>query len=227
MSKKQAVIIVAGGKGERMKSETPKQFLECAGLPVLMHTIKVFWEYNNEIDIVLTLPKQHIDYWNALVKQYRFSISHRIAEGGNTRFCSVKNALDLLDKDFGLVAIHDGVRPLVNVETIKNCFDTAEEKGNAIPVHNLSESIRKIEDNGSIALDRSNYKLVQTPQVFDTSILKESYKQPFSENFTDDASVVEAAGHKVYLVEGNVENIKITTPFDLTLATILLKENTI
>lgn len=220
-----SVIIVAGGKGERMKSDTPKQFLECADKPILMHTITIFWNFDKEMKILLVLPESQIQYWAELIKKYRFNIPHRVIAGGKTRFHSVKNAIDTLDEKTELVAIHDGVRPLVSQDTIERCFETAEKTGSAIPALALSESIRQVFDNKSIALDRSRYKMVQTPQVFRADIVIKSYQQPFSEKYTDDASVVETLGYKIHLVDGNVENIKITTPYDLKMATLLIEEN--
>lgn len=211
------VLIVAGGKGERMNSEIPKQFLEIQGKPILMHTLDVFLAYDATINLVLVLPADQIDLWKELCKKYSYDIKHQIVEGGKTRFQSVKNGLDVV-KDSGLVAVHDGVRPLVSVETIARCFQKAEKYGTAVPVIDVIDSIRQITPNGSQCIDRTAYKLVQTPQIFKSDILKKAYEQDFSPFFTDDASVVEAGGIKIQLVEGNRENIKITTAFDLKMA---------
>ena len=216
------VIIVAGGKGERMKAVVPKQFLEIKGRPILMHTLEVFHNFDPEIQIVLVLPADQIDVWKSLCKKHAFTLTHTIECGGSTRFHSVKNGLTAVSIP-SLVAVHDGVRPLVSVETISACFDAASEYGTAVPVIDAIDSIRKITENGSVSVNRSEYKFVQTPQVFDGKLLIKAYRQEFSENFTDDASVVEAMGAKMHLVTGNRENIKITTEMDLILANQLMK----
>ena len=216
------VIIVAGGKGERMKAVVPKQFLEIKGRPILMHTLEVFHNFDPEIQIVLVLPADQIDVWKSLCKKHAFTLTHTIECGGSTRFHSVKNGLTAVSIP-SLVAVHDGVRPLVSVETISACFDAASEYGTAVPVIDAIDSIRKITENGSVSVNRSEYKFVQTPQVFDGELLIKAYRQEFSENFTDDASVVEAMGAKMHLVTGNRENIKITTEMDLILANQLMK----
>lgn len=216
------VIILAGGKGERMKAVVPKQFLEIKGRPILMHTLEVFRNFDPEIQIVLVLPADQIDVWKSLCKKHAFTLTHTIECGGSTRFHSVKNGLTAVSIP-SLVAVHDGVRPLVSVETISACFDAASEYGTAVPVIDAIDSIRKVTDNGSVSVNRSEYKFVQTPQVFDGELLIKAYRQEFSENFTDDASVVEAMGAKMHLVTGNRENIKITTEMDLILANQLMK----
>jgi 2-C-methyl-D-erythritol 4-phosphate cytidylyltransferase len=216
------VLIVAGGSGTRMNSDIPKQFIEINNLPVLMHTINCFIEYDKNILVRLVLPQNQMDFWKALCLKFDFSVNHEIFTGGLTRFHSVKNGLQGLSCD-GLIAIHDGVRPLVDMETIKRCFMTAEEYGAAIPVIDVQETIRKVEGDYSYTVDRNSFKLVQTPQVFDAQLLLEAYKQEFDESFTDDASVVESTGKLVMLVEGNRQNIKITTPADLKIAQALLK----
>ena len=216
------VIIVAGGKGERMKAVVPKQFLEIKGRPILMYTLEVFHNFDPEIQIVLVLPADQIDVWKSLCKKHAFTLTHTIECGGSTRFHSVKNGLTAVSIP-SLVAVHDGVRPLVSVETINACFDAASEYGTAVPVIDAIDSIRKITENGSVSANRSEYKFVQTPQVFDGELLIKAYRQDFSECFTDDASVVEAMGAKMHLVAGNRENIKITTEMDLILANQLMK----
>ncbi len=216
-------IIVAGGKGERMQTNVPKQFLEIKGKPILMRTLEAFWNYDNKMQLVLVLPSVQIDSWKELCKKYAFNIEHSIVEGGATRFHSVKNGLTVI-ADQSLVAVHDGVRPLVSNDTIARCFDFAEELQAVIPVVDLVDSIRETDENGNRAMDRSKYKLVQTPQVFHGTVLKKAYDQEFSSFFTDDASVVEMAGVKVHLVEGNRENIKITTEIDLKIAEALLND---
>jgi 2-C-methyl-D-erythritol 4-phosphate cytidylyltransferase len=215
------VIIVAGGKGERMNTVVPKQFLEIQGRPILMHTLEVFRRFDPEIQIVLVLPADQIDVWKSLCKKHAFALVHAIECGGSTRFHSVKNGLTAVSVP-SLVAVHDGVRPLVSVETINACFDAASEYGTAVPVIDAIDSIRKVTDNGSVSVNRSEYKFVQTPQVFDGELLRKAYEQEFSEHFTDDASVVEALGAKMHLVAGNRENIKITTEMDLIIVNQLM-----
>ena len=214
-------IIVAGGKGVRMQTDIPKQFIELNGTPILMHTLEVFHSYDPLIQLILVLPASQIDFWNDLCEEYSFHLKHQVVEGGPDRFSSVKNGLDTIPVH-SLVAVHDGVRPLVSVETITRCFDEAEKHGTAIPVIDPVDSIRQVTENGNQSVDRSAYKLVQTPQIFDSEILKKAYNQDFSPLFTDDASVVEAGGTEIRLVEGNRENIKITSRFDLELAEWLL-----
>ncbi|MBP1638365.1 MAG: 2-C-methyl-D-erythritol 4-phosphate cytidylyltransferase [Bacteroidetes bacterium] len=222
MKQQKVAIIVAGGKGERMNASIPKQFLTLAGKPILMHTIEVFHRYSANIRLILVLPSAQMLFWNELCNTYSFHIPHTVVPGGSTRFYSVKNALDTLSGD-ALIAIHDGVRPLVDIDTINRCFEEAEKSGTAIPVTDLVDSIREVNDTESKAVDRNNFRLVQTPQVFKSDILLQSYRQPYSDLFTDDASVVESSGYKVHLVEGNPENIKITTNIDLKIAEIFLK----
>jgi len=215
-------IIVAGGKGERMNTDIPKQFLEIQGKPILMYTLEAFLDFDASLQLILVLPAAQIAFWEMLCVKHSFDIPHQIVEGGQTRFHSVKNGLDTI-KVPALVAIHDGVRPLVSKETISRCFDAAARFGTAIPTMDSIESIRFVDANGSKSVDRNAYKMVQTPQVFDAELLKKAYEQEFSTLFTDDASVVEAMGTKVYLVDGNRENIKITTEFDLIVAERLLE----
>ena len=217
------VILVAGGSGKRMGSDIPKQFLLLNLKPVLMHTLERFAKTFPEANIILVLPKDQIQYWNELVTKFNFNIHHQVVEGGSERFYSVKNAIDHIPENFsGVVAIHDGVRPMVSSKTIQNCIDAAKENDSAIPVIPLTDSIRKIENGHSFHQNRNVYRLVQTPQCFKYEILKKAYNQPFSPVFTDDASVVESLNYKISLVEGNVENIKITTPTDLLIAEAFL-----
>lgn len=220
---KKAVIIVAGGRGSRMDSDLPKQFLVIGKYPVLMYTIKIFYEFNNQMRIIVVLPRDQIEYWKNLCSKYKFSIAHKIVPGGNNRFFSVKNGIDALDET-DVVAIHDGVRPFVSNETISNSFIKATKFGNAIPVIDVNESIRLVENGNSKIVDRTRYKVVQTPQVFMFDLLKNAYEQEFSCTFTDDASVLENLGHKIHLVDGNVENIKITYPQDILMARELVKD---
>ena len=217
MSKTNIAIIVAGGKGERMNADIPKQFLEIQGKPILMHTLEVFNRFDAGMKLILVLPEVQIIFWKKLCEKHNFRLAHQIVIGGKTRFDSVKNGLKTV-KFPATIAVHDGVRPLVNIETITRCFEAAKKYDTAIPVVDLVDSIRQLTENDSKSVDRNAYKLVQTPQVFDAELLKRAYKQDFSALFTDDASVVEALGIKIQLVEGNRENIKITTEFDLKMA---------
>lgn len=218
---KKSVIIVAGGKGTRMGSELPKQFLPLAGVPILMYTLMAFKKYDEKIEIIVVLPRGEQEYWKQLCQEQHFSVEHRIANAGETRFHSVKNGLALVEAP-GLVGVHDGVRPFVSDEVIYQCYELAEEHKAVIPVIDVVESVRHLTDGGSETVDRNDYKLVQTPQVFDVDLLKQAYKQEYTSMFTDDASVVEAMGVPVYLTEGNRENIKITTPFDMMIGAALV-----
>lgn len=214
MTKTKVSIIVAGGKGERMQGDIPKQFLLIDNQPILMHTLNIFHQFDKSMLIILVLPASQKNYWSELCKKHAFDIPHKIVTGGNTRFESVKNGLASI-KSPSLIAVHDGVRPFVSHETIKACFDAAEQHGSAIPVIELVDSIRQITQNQNISADRTKFRLVQTPQVFDGDLLQKAYNQEFCITFTDDASVVEALGHKIEMVMGNRENIKITTSIDL------------
>ena len=213
-------ILVAGGKGLRMGSDIPKQFLPLRGRPVLMHTIDVFRRTYPDIHIILVLPREQQDYWRQLCGQHGYDVELCVADGGETRFHSVHNGLSLIPDDArGVVGVHDGVRPFVSPETIRRCFEAAEEFGAVVPVVPVVETVRQVlADGGSMTVDRNAYRLVQTPQTFDIQLLKKAYGQPFDPFFTDDASVVEAMGHPIKLVEGNNENIKLTNPADLKLA---------
>ena len=221
---KKYAIIVAGGSGLRMGSKTPKQFLVVGGKPILMHTIQQFYDFDKGIKIILVLPKEQIKHWEELCEKYNFDRQHQITYGGSTRFHSVKNGLALVKEPDVLVAIHDGVRPFVSMHTMRNCFQMAAKSGNAIPVIDAYESVRLRDDEGNRAIDRNTVKMVQTPQVFTLNQLSKAYTQPHQPFFTDDASVVEEAGFDIHLTEGNRENIKITTPFDLKIATLLLQK---
>ena len=222
MATSKAVVIVAGGKGLRMGGDIPKQFLPVGGKPVLMRTIDRFLEYDATMQVVLVLPESQQDYWRQLCCQYQFSRPHVIANGGETRFHSVKNGLSKVDEAVMLIGVHDGVRPFASVATISACYDEAANSGAVVPVIDVVETIRHIAGNGaSETVPRNDYQLVQTPQVFSASLLREAYKQDYTDFFTDDASVVERFGHSVALVKGNRENIKITTPFDLVVAEAL------
>ena len=214
------IIIVAGGKGLRMGSDTPKQFLPIGGKPVLMRTIERFREYSPELTIILVLPQAQQDYWATLCREYRFSVDYLLANGGETRFHSVQNGLSLIpDEAQGVVGVHDGVRPFPSIEVIRNCYETAREKKAVIPVTPVVETLRH-KEKGNVY--RADYYLVQTPQTFDIQLLKAANRQPYRETFTDDASVVEAFGFDITPVDGNRENIKITTPFDICIAEAIL-----
>ena len=220
----ESVIIVAGGSGKRMGSDIPKQFLIIKGKPILMHTIEVFYRYSSAMQIVVVLPAEQIALWDELRVKYDFTIPHQIAQGGSERFFSVSNGLKLVEEG-RFVAVHDGVRPLVSLQTIRNCFNLVAIKKAVVPVIDAVESIRKITDDGSVSVPRHLYKIVQTPQVFDYEVISTSYNLPFSPLFTDDASVVEAAGFAISLADGNSENIKVTSPIDLAIAEIWLGES--
>ena len=215
-------IIVAGGSGTRFGAELPKQFLELGGKPVLMRTISAFG--GGFSDVIVTLPEGQMALWRELCERYGFAVPHRVVAGGETRWHSVKNALDSIGdiSDVDIIAVHDGVRPLVTAEVISRTVDAARRDGAAIPVVMLNDSVRQVEKGASHALDRSTLRAVQTPQVFDARVLMAAYGQPFESTFTDDASVVERAGHSVTLVEGDPQNLKITRPMDLALAEYLL-----
>ena len=214
---KKHIIIVAGGKGLRMGGDIPKQFLPVGGKPVLMRTLEAFHAYDASMQLILVLPVSQQAYWKQLCAEYKFDLAHEIADGGETRFHSVKNGLSLVKED-GLVGVHDGVRPFVSQEVIARCYEEAASLKAVIPVIGVVETVRHLTGEGSETVPRDQYKLVQTPQVFEVALLRRAYEQVYTELFTDDASVVEALGEKVYLVEGNRENIKLTTPFDLKLA---------
>ena len=215
------VIIVAGGRGLRMGSDVPKQFLPIGGRPVLMRTMERFREYSPALHIVLVLPRDQQDYWRKLCADHDFGVDYQLADGGETRFHSVRNGLSLIPADaVGVVGVHDGVRPFPSPEVIGRCYDEARCTGAAIPVVPVVETLRHV-TGGTVP--RGDYRLVQTPQTFDIALLRRAYEQDYTDAFTDDASVVEALGHAVTLVEGNRENIKITTPWDLKVAEVETK----
>ena len=243
------IIIVAGGKGLRMGSDIPKQFLPIGGKPVLMRTLERFRAYSSDLQIILVLPEAQQDYWQELCQEYQFDVEYQLANGGQTRFHSVQNGLALVPDDAeGVVGVHDGVRPFPSIEVIRNCYETARTAKAVIPVIPVVETVRHLLSNQkSVTVPRDEYRLVQTPQTFDIQLLKAAYKraqnqvnlssaereqarpevkaankQPYNDGFTDDASVVESYGHAITLVEGNRENIKITTPYDLKIAEVLI-----
>ena len=218
------IIIVAGGKGLRMGGDIPKQFLPIKGKPVLMRTIERFHECSPQLRVILVLPREQQDYWHTLCRDYSFGIDHTVVDGGDTRFGSCRNGLAAIpDDEEGVVGIHDGVRPFVSADTVERCFAQARQCGAAIPVLPVTDSLRRVSGDGksSHGVNRSEYRAVQTPQAFSIQVLKKAYRQPYQDSFTDDASVVEAMGVKVDMVEGNRENIKLTTPFDLKIAETL------
>lgn len=238
-------IVVAGGRGLRMGGDLPKQFLPIGGRPILMHTLEAFERAIPGIHLILVLPTDQQSFWHDLCSQHAFALKHTVVDGGATRFHSVLNGLrsiecaESADASDGcsLVGVHDGVRPFVSVNVIRRCYETAREGRAVVPVVPVVETVRQLSltasqassplasqsDEGdaatsSFTLDRSLLRLVQTPQVFPLDLLRRAYEQPYRNTFTDDASVVEALGHPITLVEGNRENIKITTPFDMAVA---------
>ena len=215
-----SVIVVAGGSGTRMGSAMPKQFLELKGKPVLMHTLLRFEQAYPGIGIILVLPEAQIETWKRLCDEHDFRLPHVITAGGETRFHSVQNGLQHIND--GLVGVHDGVRPLVSIKTIQSTFNEAETSGAAVPVVPVNESVRMVSNGNSKAIDRSNLRVVQTPQCFRCAWMKEAFTQEYREAFTDCASVLESAGFAISITEGNTENLKITRPVDLLLAEAIL-----
>ena len=223
LTSKHTILIVAGGRGTRMGGPQPKQFLELAGRPVLMHTLEAFDRWDASARLIVVLPEDQIDTWKRLCEAHAFDRAHRVVAGGETRFHSVRNGLDVVASD-GLIAVHDGVRPLVAPSVIAACFAAAADGGAAVPVVPVVESVREVDaDGGSRPVDRARLRVVQTPQVFRADVLRAAYRLPYDPRFTDDASVVEASGVAVHLVPGNRENIKLTTPMDLLLAEQLMR----
>lgn len=220
---KHTILIVAGGRGTRMGGPQPKQFLELAGRPVLMHTLEAFDRWDASARLIVVLPEDQIDTWKRLCEAHVFGRIHRVVAGGETRFHSVRNGLGAVASN-GLIAVHDGVRPLVAPSVIAACFAAAADSGAAVPVVHMVESVREVDaDGGSRPVDRARLRVVQTPQVFRADVLRAAYCLPYDPRFTDDASVVEASGVAVRLVPGNRENIKLTTPMDLLLAEQLMR----
>lgn len=216
----QYAVIVAGGSGSRMGGEIPKQFLLLNGLPILFRSINAFVNYNTQINIVVVAPKTHAQTIYNLRRQHNFSQDFTLVEGGATRFLSVKNGLQEVPNNC-LVGIHDAVRPLVSKETLQKAFESAEQKGNGIPAIGVFDSLRKVKDHKNTAVDRNLYQIIQTPQVFKSSLIKEAFAATNKTDFSDDATVFEASGKSIFLTEGNRENIKITTPVDLKIAEAL------
>jgi 2-C-methyl-D-erythritol 4-phosphate cytidylyltransferase len=224
-NQKNYAIIVAGGSGSRMASVVPKQFLLLNGLPVLMHTMMAFYNSNSKPQLILVLPGNYHDYWTQLCKTHNFIIEHQLISGGETRFHSVKNGLDLIDDDEAVIAVQDAVRPLTSREIIDSSYQHAALTGNAVVAVKSRDSIRQLKNETSVALTRDEIYLVQTPQTFQSAQLKKAYHQAFDAKFTDDASVVEAMGIKIDLIEGDYQNIKITFPEDIAIAQLLMKSN--
>ena len=239
------VIVVAGGRGLRMGGDLPKQFMPIGGRPILMHTLEAFERAIPGIQLILVLPADQQAFWHDLCSRHAFTLRHTVVDGGATRFHSVLNGLRSIENDepsdvydgCSLVGVHDGVRPFVSVDVIRRCYETAREGRAVVPVVPVVETVRQLSPaasqassplasqpaesdsaSSSFTLDRSLLRLVQTPQVFPLDLLRRAYEQPYRDTFTDDASVVEALGYQITLVEGNRENIKITTPFDMAVA---------
>jgi 2-C-methyl-D-erythritol 4-phosphate cytidylyltransferase len=221
---KKIAIIVAGGTGTRMGGAVPKQFIEINGKPIIIYSLEAFYKYDKSMQFIIALHPVYNSIWEELTRRYPSISGYTTVPGGETRFHSVLNALTKIEEE-SLVAIHDAVRPLVNQHTLQRCFKTAETDGCAIPCLEISESVREITSAGSRFVNRDNLRTIQTPQVFKSDILKKAFKQKYHNSFTDDATVVEKAGYKITLVEGNRENIKITTKEDLFLAEKLLDKN--
>lgn len=219
---KRYVVIVAGGQGVRMGADRPKQFLEIGGKPILRHTIERFLAFDPSFEVIVVLPSAQKDWWREYCRQSGFLERYSIVSGGITRFHSVQNALRYVGNE-GLVAVHDGVRPLVSRPLLERIFAAAEEAPAVIPAVPVVESVRKVEEEASVPVSRDGLVLVQTPQVFAAEVLRKAYDQPFSPSFTDDASVVEASGVRVHVVPGNRMNLKITTPEDLQYAEGLVR----
>ena len=225
---KTVAIIVAGGSGTRFGAELPKQFLELGGKPILMRSIEAFANSGNcPVDVIVTLPSDQMDLWQRLCDRYGFGVPHRVVPGGETRWHSVKHALDSMGdvNEVDVIAVHDGVRPMVTADVICRTIEAARRDGAAVPVVALNDSVRQVVGEASHALDRSTLRAVQTPQAFDARLLLDAYSLPYQPTFTDDASVVEQLGHPITLVEGDPHNLKITRPMDLALAEYLLNSN--
>lgn len=215
---KNHVIIVAGGTGSRMRSDIPKQFLKIKGTPIIVLSLQQFFLFDPMIGVVIAVHKDYEKHLSGLIKKYFPEKKIKVVLGGETRFHSVKNALETITEVNAVVGIHDAARPFVSVEVIKNCFSIAAKKGNAIPAITLSESVRKVSKSKNQAVNRNDYKVIQTPQCFRSGLIKKAFEKRYSPKFTDDATVLESIGERINLVEGNFENIKITNPNDLIIA---------
>jgi 2-C-methyl-D-erythritol 4-phosphate cytidylyltransferase len=224
MPEKEYAVIVAGGSGTRMNSEVPKQFIPIHGMPILMHSIRVFFEYSRDLSIVVVLAENFHDKWFKLCESHQFKIPFKLIKGGKTRFQSVKNGLEVIG-DEGLVAIHDGVRPLVDQAIIGASFQLAAIHACAVAAVRLKETIRITDKDHTRTVDRSKYRIIQTPQTFQVKAIKKAYQQAEIPSFTDDASVAEKAGYTISLFEGSYRNIKITTPEDLLIAEALMRKD--
>ena len=220
---KEYALIVAGGKGTRIKSDVPKQFIELNGKPVLLHAVEAFYRYSKSLTVILVIPEDDFDRWNRICEKFKFAEPVLLQRGGATRFQSVRNGLDKIEEE-GLVAIHDGVRPLVSEDIIGASFRLAAIHHCAVAAVRLKESLRMTDQDNTKSVDRSRYRLIQTPQTFDVQLIKKAYRMKEDESLTDDASIAEKAGHIISLFEGSFENIKITTPEDLVIAEALMKE---
>jgi len=218
---KRTMIVVAGGTGSRMGSNVPKQFLLLKGIPMLMHTLRTLHRADGTMGLVLVLPPDHLEEWESQCETLGFDVPHTVVAGGATRFRSVENGLKAA-KNADFIGVHDGVRPFVAKSVVENCFTAAAQHGAAVPAVPIAQSLREIKSGSNASVDRSAFRAVQTPQCFRASILIEAYAKAPHDLFTDDASVVEALGQRIALVEGNVENIKVTTPLDLKLAELLV-----
>jgi 2-C-methyl-D-erythritol 4-phosphate cytidylyltransferase len=221
----QFVIIVAGGIGTRMKSDRPKQFIELLGVPVIIRTLHCFIDYDPAMQVIICVHRNYRSHLEVLIEKYNLkNYAIRITFGGETRFESVRNGLKLIENDMAIVGIHDSARPFVSAETIKNCYETALVKGNAVPCQPVTDSLRKISNNINHSVNRNEYKIVQTPQCFRAGLIRQAFEQVNGTAFTDDASVLEASGESINLVEGNEENFKITSPHDLLIARAILQK---
>lgn len=222
MKTKEYALIVAGGKGTRIKSDVSKQFIELNGKPIILHTIEAFLKYSSDLSIILVLPKEDFKTWEVICEKFNFNKPIILQRGGETRFQSVKNGLDKIHGE-GLVAIHDGVRPLVSADLIGASFRLAAVHGSAVAAVRLKESIRMTDQDNTKAVDRSRFRIIQTPQTFNLQLIKKAYQIKEDQSLTDDASVAEKSGHGISLFEGSYENIKITTAEDLIVAEALMK----
>lgn len=221
----QYVIIVAGGIGTRMKSDRPKQFIDLLGEPIIIRTIRCFISYSPDIHIIVCVHRNYKAHLEGLIEKYALrEYDIRITPGGETRFESVRNGLALVEDEQAVVGIHDSARPFVSVQTIALCYETARTRGNAVPCLPVTESLRKISNNINHSVNRNEYKIVQTPQCFLVSRIRKAFSEAAGTAFTDDASVLEASGENIVLVEGNEENIKITSPHDLLIAKAILQK---
>ncbi|MFT6215962.1 MAG: 2-C-methyl-D-erythritol 4-phosphate cytidylyltransferase [Roseivirga sp.] len=219
---KKWAVIVAGGSGTRMKSDIPKQFIEIGGKPILMHTLEAYHTAFATLKLILVLPEIQIPFWRVLCAKHKFSLDHKIVSGGTKRFYSVKNGLNAIPSN-GIVAIHDGVRPFISPEIIKNSFKVATELGNAIASVAIKDSIRRVNADGTNELvNREDFQLIQTPQTFEVDLIKKAFETEYDPSFTDDASVFELTGAPIHLIEGDYRNIKITTSEDLFTAEAML-----